>query len=249
MLVGTVHEYSVLRTQAGTERRGSRLSGQMRTGGVARLSQRLISQRTPCRWEIGRPWYSRAGTLAASPMPCTRECLPGPVCLQAPQGWFQTPPPRSLASEPERNIVPWPRFLITRSLQSFPQLLRPRTHSAPQVHPIWGVLPPTRSIFPAETWRALATRVAPERRTGPVLRGFAGQPTTSERPRQMRAAHRQPLTTNNCPAGRSGPIWTSCMHFSKWRACIEPPRRRPQCRVPRTAGWATRHPPWNLCSP
>jgi hypothetical protein len=43
MLVGTVHEYSVLRTQAGTERRGSRLSGQMRTGGVARLSQRLIS--------------------------------------------------------------------------------------------------------------------------------------------------------------------------------------------------------------
>jgi hypothetical protein len=215
---------------------------------VARLSQRLISH-DELHADGRSEGPGRAGKLAASPIPSHRGDMrvPPRTCLPPGAPGFQTP--RSLAGEPQRNIVPWPRFLITRSLQSFPQLLRPRTHSAPQVHPIWGVLPPTRSIFPAETWRALATRVAPERRTGPVLRGFAGQPTTSERPRQMRAAHRQPLTTNNCPAGRSGPIWTSCMHFSKWRACIEPPRRRPQCRVPRTAGWATRHPLWNLCSP
>jgi hypothetical protein len=248
MLAGTVHEYSVLRTQAGTERRGSRLSGQMRTGGVARLSQRLISH-DELHADGRSEGPGRAGKLAASPIPSHRGDMrvPPRTCLPPGAPGFQTP--RSLAGEPQRNIVPWPRFLITRSLQSFPQLLRPRTHSAPQVHPIWGVLPPTQH-FPCRDLARLGHEGDPrkEDRTGfawVCWSGHGKRAAWANESSASAATHNQQLP---CRSKRTD---MDILHaFLKVARLLEPPRRRPpQCRVPRTAVWATRHPLWNLCPP
>jgi hypothetical protein len=71
--------------------------------------------------------------------------------------------------------------LITRSLQTFPNFSVPAP--TPQVHPMCGH---PQHIFPAEAWRAWATRGHPRRGTGPPMRGSG---SASERPEQMRAAH------------------------------------------------------------